>query len=51
MRIKKTVSFTIDKKTEALLERLGNELLMDDNKSHVIRYAIKYTAMKLLENR
>ena len=50
MRIKKTISITIDKDTEELLQRLTDEILMDGNKSNAIRYAIKFTAKKLLED-
>ena len=45
----KPTSITLDEETKELIKRLGEEVLLTDNKSHIIRYAVKYTAMKLLE--
>ena len=46
----KIIPFKANEEIQELLERLGKEL-MSDNTSHIIRYAIKYTAKELLEKK
>ena len=48
---KKTICITVDDETEEILKRLGKEILLTDNKSHIIRYAVKFASSRLLEKR
>jgi len=48
---KKPKSYTTDDKTDELIKRLSEEVLMTDNDSHVIRYCVKYAASKLLKEK
>jgi hypothetical protein len=48
---KKIVAVTLDDETRELLKRIGKEVLFDDNNSHAVRYAVKYTAKQLLKEK
>ena len=44
----KPTSVTLDAETEELIKRLGKEMLLGDNKSAILRYAVRFTAKTLL---
>ena len=48
MKKNKTISIVIDEEMEKIIEELGTKILLTDNRSHIIRYALKFTHKKMI---